>query len=103
MNKERISVIKNYIYENIKILEDRKAELEDKKISRKLIKEEVECLEKHLLYLVLTGTTEQVEDFRSDMREVENMLQSYLAKLSQTANKFDNEIYQVYTDMIIII
>lgn len=103
MEKERIEIIKKYIYENIKVLEDRKAEKEDKKISRALIAEEVKCLEKELLYTVVTGTTKEVEDLRQDLKEIANMLQSYLAKCSQTTSNFDMEIYKLYSDMLFTI
>ena len=99
MEKERLEIIKINIYENIKILEDRKADKEDKKISRQLIKEEVECLEKHFENLSKSGTTIEIESFKKDMKEVENMLLTYIIKLARTANKFDNEIYKLYANI----
>lgn len=99
MEKERLDIIKMYIYENIKILEDRKADKEDKKISRQLIKEEVECLEKHFENLSKSGTIMKIESFKKDMKEVENMLLAYIIKLARTTNKFDNEIYKLYANI----
>ena len=46
MDKEKREIIKFYIYENIKILENKRVAKEDKKIARMLIREEVDALVK---------------------------------------------------------
>lgn len=100
MEKERLEVIKNYIYENIKILEDRKAKKEDKKIARMLIEEEIECLKKYFKQLKETANNDEIQSFKTELKEVENMLLSYIIKLART-NKFDGEIYKIYANLFI--
>ncbi len=95
---ERLPLIKGLIYKNIKMLEDRKVEKIDKEISRDLITEEVDCLIKDFLYIKLFGTTKQVLRFQSDMREIRDMLFSYLLKVQH-----DKDIYQVYNRILTII
>lgn len=104
MKREKIDLIKKFIYENIKILEDTKAAREDKKIARMLIREEVEGLAKDFFKAItIDGTSEEVLAYRSDMKEVAEMLQSYLAKLDYNQNNIDKEIYRVYSDILFII
>ena len=100
MEKERLEITKIYIYENIKILEDRKAKKEDKKIAMMLIREETECLKKHFKKLKETGNNIEIDNFKVELKEVENMLLSYIVKLART-NKFDNEIYKIYANLFI--
>lgn len=103
MDRERIDLIKMFIYENIKILEDTKADKEDKKIARMLIKEEAESLTKGFVKTIAIGTSQEVLAYRSDLKEVAEMLCSYLVKLEYRQNKNDNEINRVYKDMLFII
>lgn len=104
MKRERIDLIKMFIYENIKILEDTKAAREDKKVARMLIREEVEGLAKDFFKAItIYGASEEVLAYRSDMKEVAEMLRSYLAKLEYNENSHDKEIYRVYSDILFII
>jgi len=103
MNNERIKVIKQYINDNIKILGDLEKDLGDKEVSRMLIKEEVESLIKDYLYTIIMGTTEQVLAFRIELKEVAEKLQDYLREIEEKTNQHDEEIYRVYSDMLLII
>ena len=89
-----------YIYENIKILENTQKSKKDKKVSRRLIKEQVETLITKYLYVKITGTTEELQDLEQDFKEITAMLKSYLDKLTP---KTDNEIYKVYRNILFII
>ena len=100
MDKNRRELIKMYIYENIKILENTQKSKKDKKVSRRLIKEQVETLITKYLYVKITGTTEELQDLEQDFKEITAMLKSYLDKLTP---KTDNEIYKVYRDILFII
>ena len=100
MDKNKRELIKMYIYENIKILENTKRPKEDKKISRRLIKEQVEELITKYLYVKITGTTFELQELEQDFKEITTMLKSYLDKLHP---KTDNEIYKVYRDILFII
>lgn len=104
MKRERRDIIKMYIYENIKILENTKAAREDKKVARMLIIEEVQGLAIEFFKMItIEGASEEVLAFRSDMKEVAEMLCSYLTKLEYTENKHDKEINRVYNDILFII
>lgn len=100
MDKNKRELIKMYIYENIKILENTQKSKKDKKVSRRLIKEQVETLITKYLYVKITGTTEELQDLEQDFKEITAMLKSYLDKLTP---KTDNEIYKVYRDILFII
>ena len=100
MDKNQRDTIKCYIYENIKILENTKVPKADKKISRGLIKEEVNALITKYLYVKITGTTEELQELEQDFKEITAMLKSYLDKLQ---SKTDVEIYKVYRDILFII
>ena len=100
MDKNRRELIKMYIYENIKILENTQKSKKDKKVSRRLIKEQVETLITKYLYVKITGTTEELQDLEQDFKEITAMLKSYLDKLTP---RTDNEIYKVYRDILFII
>ena len=100
MDKNKREIIKKYIYENIKILENTKMLKADKKISRGLIKEEVKALITKYLYVKITGTTEELQELEQDFKEITAMLKSYLDKLTP---RTDNEIYKVYRDILFII
>ena len=100
MDKNKRELIKMYIYENIKILENTQKSKKDKKVSRRLIKEQVETLITKYLYVKITGTTEELQDLEQDFKEITAMLKSYLDKLIP---KTDNEIYKVYRDILFII
>ena len=100
MDKNKRELIKMYIYEHIKILENTQKSKKDKKVSRRLIKEQVETLITKYLYVKITGTTEELQDLEQDFKEITAMLKSYLDKL---APKTDNEIYKVYRDILFII
>ncbi len=100
MDKNQRDTIKFYIYENIKILENTKVPKADKKISRGLIKEEVNALITKYLYVKITGTTEELQEIEQDFKEITAMLKSYLDKLQP---KTDVEIYKVYRDILFII
>lgn len=100
MDKNKRELIKMYIYENIKILENTQKPKKDKKVSRRLIKEQVETLITKYLYVKITGTTEELEELEQDFKEITAMLKSYLDKLTP---KTDNEIYKVYRDILFII
>lgn len=100
MDKNKRELIKMYIYENIKILENTQKTKKDKKVSRRLIKEQVETLITKYLYVKITGTTEELQDLEQDFKEITAMLKSYLDKLTP---KTDNEIYKVYRDILFII
>ncbi len=100
MDKNQRDTIKFYIYENIKILENTKVPKADKKISRGLIKEEVNALITKYLYVKITGTTEELQELEQDFKEITAMLKSYLDKLQP---KTDVEIYKVYRDILFII
>ena len=89
MDKNKRELIKMYIYENIKILENTQKSKKDKKVSRRLIKEQVETLITKYLYVKITGTTEELQDLEQDFKEITAMLKSYLDKLTP---KTDNEI-----------
>ena len=100
MDKNQRDTIKFYIYENIKILENTKVPKADKKISRGLIKEEVNAFITKYLYVKITGTTEELQELEQDFKEITAMLKSYLDKLQP---KTDAEIYKVYRDILFII
>ena len=100
MDKNKRELIKMYIYENIKILENTQKSKKDKKVSRRLIKEQVDTLITKYLYVKITGTTEELQDLEQDFKEITAMLKSYLDKLTP---KTDNEIYKVYRDILFII
>ena len=100
MDKNKRELIKMYIYENIKILENTQKSKKDKKVSRRLIKEQVETLITKYLYVKITGTTEELQDLEQDFKEITAMLKSYLDKLTP---KTDNEIYKVYRNILFII
>ena len=100
MDKNQRDTIKFYIYENIKILENTKVSKADKKISRGLIKEEVNALITKYFYVKITGTTEELQELEQDFKEITAMLKSYLDKLQP---KTDVEIYKVYRDILFII
>lgn len=100
MDKNKRELIKMYIYENIKILENTQKSKKDKKVSRRLIKEQVETLITKYLYVKITGTTEELQNLEQDFKEITAMLKSYLDKLTP---KTDNEIYKVYRDILFII
>lgn len=100
MDKNKRDLIKMYIYENIKILENTKLPKLDKKISRRLIEEEVETLITKYLYVKITGTTEELQELEQDFKEITAMLKSYLDKLKP---RTDNEIDKVYRDILFII
>lgn len=100
MDKNKRELIKMYIYENIKILENTQKTKKDKKVSRRLIKEQVETLITKYLYVKITGTTEELQELEQDFKEITAMLKSYLDKLTP---KTDNEIYKVYRDILFII
>ena len=100
MDKNKRELIKMYIYENIKILENTQKSKKDKKVSRRLIKEQVETLITKYLYVKITGTTEELQELEQDFKEITAMLKSYLDKLTP---KTDNEIYKVYRDILFII
>ena len=100
MDKNQRDTIKFYIYENIKILENTKVPKADKKISRGLIKEEVNALITKYFYVKITGTTEELQELEQDFKEITVMLKSYLDKLQP---KTDVEIYKVYRDILFII
>lgn len=100
MDKNKRELIKMYIYENIKILENTQKTKKDKKVSRRLIKEQVETLITKYLYVKITGTTEELQEVEQDFKEITAMLKSYLDKLTP---KTDNEIYKVYRDILFII
>ena len=100
MDKNQRDTIKFYIYENIKILENTKVPKADKKISRGLIKEEVNALITKYFYVKITGTTEELQELEQDFKEITAMLKSYLDKLQP---KTDVEIYKVYRDILFII
>ena len=100
MDKNKRELIKMYIYENIKILENTQKSKKDKKVSRRLIKEQIETLITKYLYVKITGTTEELQDLEQDFKEITAMLKSYLDKLTP---KTDNEIYKVYRDILFII
>ena len=89
MDKNKRELIKMYIYENIKILENTQKSKKDKKVSRRLIKEQVETLITKYLYVKITGTTEELQNLEQDFKEITAMLKSYLDKLTP---KTDNEI-----------
>lgn len=97
-DKERIKILKMYICENIKTLEEKKAVKIDKEIARMLIGEEVEALIKSFLYTKIIGTTKQVLEFEKDMREVREYLFTYLIKVQH-----DIEISKVYENMLFIV
>lgn len=94
---ERLPIIKGFIYNNIKMLEDRKLNKIDKEISRNLIEEEVECLIKDFLYTKLFGSTKQVLRFQSEMREIAEMLGSYLQRHH---DKYISRVYASIQDII---
>ena len=100
MDKNKRELIKMYIYENIKILENTQKPKKDKMVSRRLIKEQVETLITKYLYVKITGTTEELQELEQDFKEITAMLKSYLDKLTP---KTDNEIYKVYRDILFII
>ena len=100
MDKNKRELIKMYIYENIKILENTQKSKKDKKVSRRLIKEQVETLITKYLYVKITGTTEELQELEQDFKEITTMLKSYLDKLQP---KTDVEIYKVYRDILFII
>ena len=100
MDKNKREIIKRYIYENIKILENTKRYKADKKVSRGLIKEEVNALISKYLYVKITGTTEELKELEQDFKEITAMLKSYLDKLQP---RTDNEIYKGYRDILFII
>ena len=100
MDKNQRDTIKFYIYENIKILENTKVPKADKKISRGLIKEEVNAFITKYLCVKITGTTEELQELEQDFKEITAMLKSYLDKLQP---KTDVEIYKVYRDILFII
>ena len=100
MDKNQRDTIKFYIYENIKILENTKVPKADKKISRGLIKEEVNALITKYFYVKITGTTEELQELEQDFKEITAMLKSYLDKLQP---KTDVGIYKVYRDILFII
>ena len=100
MDKNKRELIKMYIYENIKILENTQKTKKDKKVSRRLIKEQVETLITKYLYVKITRTTEELQELEQDYKEITAMLKSYLDKLTP---KTDNEIYKVYRDILFII
>lgn len=97
-DKERIKILKIYIRENIKTLEEKKAIKIDKEIARMLIGEEVEALIRGFLYTKIMGTTKQVLEFEKDMREVREYLFTYLLKVQH-----DIEITKVYENMLFIV
>lgn len=97
-DKERIKILKIYIRENIKTLEEKKAVKIDKEIARMLIGEEVEALIRGFLYIKIMGTTKQVLEFEKDMREVREYLFTYLLKVQH-----DIEITKVYENMLFIV
>lgn len=97
-DKERIKILKIYIRENIKTLEEKKAVKIDKEIARMLIGEEVEALIRGFLYTKIMGTTKQVLEFEKDMREVREYLFTYLLKVQH-----DIEITKVYENMLFIV
>lgn len=94
---KRLTIVKGLIQDNIKMLEDRKIAKIDKEISRDLINEEVDCLIKDFLFIKKFGNKKQFLRFKSDMREIRDMLFSYLLR------HHDNDIYQAYTRILIII
>ena len=95
---KRLPIIKGLIYKNIKILEDITIAKIDREISRELITEEVDCLIKDFLYIKIFGTTKQVLCFQTNMREIRDMLFSYLVKIQH-----DKDINQVYNCILSII
>ena len=95
---ERLPIIKGLIYNNIKMLEDIKIAKIDKELARELITEEVDCLIKDFLYVKKFGTKKQVLRFKSDMREIRDILFSYLLKIQH-----DPDIFQVYSRILTII
>lgn len=97
-DKERIKILKIYIRENSKTLEEKKAIKIDKEIARMLIGEEVEALIRGFLYTKIMGTTKQVLEFEKDMREVREYLFTYLLKVQH-----DIEITKVYENMLFIV
>ena len=98
MDKEKREMIKYYIYENIKILENRKALREDKKIASLLIREEIDALINRYQKAEETKAG-ALADLKQDFKEIASMLKSYLAK----PKKHDNEIYKVYREILFII
>lgn len=99
MDKEKREIIKFYIYENIKMLENKRVAKEDKKIARMLIREEVDALVKRYKKAEKTKSTD-LADLEQDFKEIANMLKSYLAN---PHSKRDNEIYKVYKKILFII